>query len=241
MIAIALSAKPSLLIADEPHECLDITLQAQVLTLMKELMEEVRTRSVSSATTSGHPRMADDVGVLYAGHLVEFDRSKRCTRTLAPVHEAAHPRDSGRVQRSGRCRVAGSVRALRSAARLSVSSSVSPGEETYALPTGPRARTRDRRVLSVSSRRVLLQRRSGEATWASTRRGRHLMKRFRSPGPSPPGRRASRGIRPRVDDVSLAIYPGETLGLHSAGIGVGQDTLAGVRETSQADRRADLV
>src|SRR5438552_3511907 len=43
MIAMALSAKPSLLIADEPTSALDITIQAQVLTLMKELMEEVQT------------------------------------------------------------------------------------------------------------------------------------------------------------------------------------------------------
>jgi peptide/nickel transport system ATP-binding protein len=39
MIAIALSAKPTLLIADEPTNALDVTIQAQVLTLMKELME----------------------------------------------------------------------------------------------------------------------------------------------------------------------------------------------------------
>src|SRR6266566_5448871 len=40
MIAIALSEKPALLIADEPTSALDITIQAQVLTLMKELLEE---------------------------------------------------------------------------------------------------------------------------------------------------------------------------------------------------------
>lgn len=73
MIAIALSAKPSLLIADEPTSALDITIQAQVLTLMKELMEEVRTSILFISHDLGViAEMADDVGVLYAGHLVEF-------------------------------------------------------------------------------------------------------------------------------------------------------------------------
>jgi len=73
MIAIALSAKPSLLIADEPTSALDITIQAQVLTLMKELMDEVRTSILFISHDLGViAEMADDVGVLYAGHLVEF-------------------------------------------------------------------------------------------------------------------------------------------------------------------------
>ena len=73
MIAMALSAKPSLLIADEPTSALDITIQAQVLTLMKELMDEVRTSILFISHDLGViAEMADEVGVLYAGHLVEF-------------------------------------------------------------------------------------------------------------------------------------------------------------------------
>ena len=73
MIASALSGKPSLLIADEPTSALDITIQAQVLTLMKELMEEVRTSILFISHDLGViAEMADDVGVMYAGHLVEF-------------------------------------------------------------------------------------------------------------------------------------------------------------------------
>src|SRR2546425_1705831 len=73
MIAMALSQKPSLLIADEPTSALDITIQAQVLTLMKDLMDEVRTSILFISHDLGViAEMADDVGVLYAGHLVEF-------------------------------------------------------------------------------------------------------------------------------------------------------------------------
>ena len=43
MIAMALTAKPSLLIADEPTTALDVTIQAQILRLMRELMNEVKT------------------------------------------------------------------------------------------------------------------------------------------------------------------------------------------------------
>jgi oligopeptide/dipeptide ABC transporter ATP-binding protein len=73
MIAMALSGRPSLLIADEPTSALDITIQAQVLTLMKELMDEVRTSILFISHDLGViAEMADDVGVMYAGHLVEM-------------------------------------------------------------------------------------------------------------------------------------------------------------------------
>jgi peptide/nickel transport system ATP-binding protein len=73
MIAMALSGKPALLIADEPTSALDVTIQAQVLTLMKELMEEVRTSIMFISHDLGViAEMADDVGVMYAGHMVEL-------------------------------------------------------------------------------------------------------------------------------------------------------------------------
>jgi oligopeptide transport system ATP-binding protein len=73
MIAMALSEKPSLLIADEPTSALDITIQAQVLTLMKDLMDEVRTSILFISHDLGViAEMADDIGVMYAGSIVEF-------------------------------------------------------------------------------------------------------------------------------------------------------------------------
>ncbi|MGI0070590.1 MAG: ABC transporter ATP-binding protein [Thermoplasmata archaeon] len=73
MIAMALSERPSLLIADEPTSALDVTIQAQVLTLMKELLEEIRTSILFISHDLGViAEIADRVGVMYAGELVEF-------------------------------------------------------------------------------------------------------------------------------------------------------------------------
>ncbi|HTT16685.1 MAG TPA: ABC transporter ATP-binding protein [Thermoplasmata archaeon] len=73
MIAMALSEKPALLIADEPTSALDVTIQAQVLTLMKELIEEVRTSILFISHDLGViAETADEVGVMYAGRLIEF-------------------------------------------------------------------------------------------------------------------------------------------------------------------------
>ena len=72
MIAMALSQKPSLLIADEPTTALDVTTQAQVLRLMKELMAEVNT-SILLIThdLAVASQVADRIAVMYAGEIVE--------------------------------------------------------------------------------------------------------------------------------------------------------------------------
>jgi peptide/nickel transport system ATP-binding protein len=73
MIAMALSEKPALLIVDEPTSALDVTIQAQVLTLMKELIEEVRTSVLFISHDLGViAETADSLGVMYAGRIVEF-------------------------------------------------------------------------------------------------------------------------------------------------------------------------
>ena len=73
MIAMALSEKPALLIADEPTSALDVTIQAQVLTLMKELIDEVHAAILFISHDFGViSEIADDLGVMYAGRLVEF-------------------------------------------------------------------------------------------------------------------------------------------------------------------------
>ncbi len=72
MIAMALSCNPSLLIADEPTTALDVTIQAQILELMKSLQEEFRTAIMIITHDLGViPEMADRVSVMYMGKIVE--------------------------------------------------------------------------------------------------------------------------------------------------------------------------
>ncbi|MGP7818333.1 ABC transporter ATP-binding protein [Niallia sp. 01092] len=72
MIAMALSCKPKLLIADEPTTALDVTIQAQILELMKSLKEESNTSIMMITHDLGViAEMADKVLVMYAGQVVE--------------------------------------------------------------------------------------------------------------------------------------------------------------------------
>lgn len=72
MIAMALSCNPKLLIADEPTTALDVTIQAQILNLMKELRETSQTAIMLITHDLGViAEMADKVLVMYAGQVVE--------------------------------------------------------------------------------------------------------------------------------------------------------------------------
>ncbi len=72
MIAIALSCRPHLLIADEPTASLDVTIQAQILELMKQLKRETGgTLLLITHSLGVVAEMADRVAVMYAGQVVE--------------------------------------------------------------------------------------------------------------------------------------------------------------------------
>ena len=72
VIAIALACNPSLLIADEPTTALDVTIQAQVLELMKELKKEYNTAMIMITHDLGIVAdICDKVAIMYAGNIVE--------------------------------------------------------------------------------------------------------------------------------------------------------------------------
>lgn len=73
VIAIALAANPEILIADEPTTALDVTIQAQILKLMKEIQAKVSSSIIFITHDLGVVAgMADRVAVMYAGKIVEY-------------------------------------------------------------------------------------------------------------------------------------------------------------------------
>jgi oligopeptide/dipeptide ABC transporter ATP-binding protein len=90
MIAMALSCKPALLIADEPTTALDVTIQAQVLKLMNDLRREFKTAIMFITHDLGViAHMADDVVVMYLGKIVE----RAAVRDI--FHDPRHPYTRG--------------------------------------------------------------------------------------------------------------------------------------------------
>ena len=72
MIAMALICSPKILIADEPTTALDVTIQAQILELMKELQKKENTSIIFITHNLGVvAEICDRVSVMYAGHIVE--------------------------------------------------------------------------------------------------------------------------------------------------------------------------
>lgn len=72
VIAMALVCQPTLLIADEPTTALDVTIQAQILTLIRELQREMGTSVLFITHDIGVvAQIADDVAVMYRGRIVE--------------------------------------------------------------------------------------------------------------------------------------------------------------------------
>jgi peptide/nickel transport system ATP-binding protein len=85
MIAMALACDPRLLIADEPTTALDVTLQAQILDLMRELKAESRAAIILITHDLGVvAEVCDEVAVMYAGEIVE--RAEVSELFAAPQH-----------------------------------------------------------------------------------------------------------------------------------------------------------
>jgi oligopeptide/dipeptide ABC transporter ATP-binding protein len=93
MIAMALSCNPKLLIADEPTTALDVTIQAQILELMKELKQKINTAIIFITHDLGViAEMAEHVVVMYAGKVMED------TDTASLFTEPLHPYTIGLIK-----------------------------------------------------------------------------------------------------------------------------------------------
>ena len=92
MIAIAMACEPELLIADEPTTALDVTIQAQILELMKKVRAETKTAILLITHDLGVVAdMCDRVAVMYCGRIVEEGLTKEI------LHHPQHPYTKGLI------------------------------------------------------------------------------------------------------------------------------------------------
>jgi peptide/nickel transport system ATP-binding protein/oligopeptide transport system ATP-binding protein len=90
MIALALSCNPSILIADEPTTALDVTVQAQILDLMRQLQADFNSSIILITHNLGVvSQMAQQVAVMYLGKIVEFATTEEL------FHRPMHPYTQG--------------------------------------------------------------------------------------------------------------------------------------------------
>ena len=89
LIAIALACRPRLLIADEPTTALDVTIQAQILALLRDLVQDTGTALIMITHDLGVVAgLCDEVNVLYGGKIVE--RAERHQLFAVPRHPYTH-------------------------------------------------------------------------------------------------------------------------------------------------------
>ena len=93
VLAIALAADPKILLADEPTTALDVTIQAQILDLLKELQQKLGTATILVSHDLGVvARCADRVAIMYAGKIVEIGTAEEV------YYDPRHPYTWGLMQ-----------------------------------------------------------------------------------------------------------------------------------------------
>ena len=106
MIAIALACNPKLIIADEPTTALDVTIQAQILELMKSLTLRLNVALIIITHNLGVvARYASRVNVMYAGRIVEAGSAE------AIYHNPRHPYTMALLRSGAAARSAAPARA----------------------------------------------------------------------------------------------------------------------------------
>jgi peptide/nickel transport system ATP-binding protein len=226
MIAIGLACNPKLIIADEPTTALDVTIQAQILELMKDLSRKLNIALIIITHNLGIvARYADRVIVMYAGRLVEQGPSE------AIFHHPRHPYTMGLLRSVPRLdRPRGTK--LETIEGLPPNLASAPDGCRFAprCPYRIAACEKDPPLLPTDTGGVSACIRateiaSGKIAWgaavqavpvadiASTQTPifsvRHLTKHF----PVRTGLRGTKALVRAVEDVSFDIYPGDTLGL----------------------------
>jgi oligopeptide/dipeptide ABC transporter ATP-binding protein len=106
MIAMALSCNPQILIADEPTSALDVTIQAQILELVKELTEEMGTAVIMITHNLGVVAgICDRICVMYAGRIVEKAPTDELFRDPKHPYTQGLIRSVPRLDRAGQKRL----------------------------------------------------------------------------------------------------------------------------------------
>ena len=225
MIAIGLACNPKLIIADEPTMALDVTIQAQILELMKDLSRRLNIALIVITHNLGVvARYADRVIVMYGGRLVEQGAAE------AVFHRPRHPYTMGllrSVPRLDRPRgikletieglppnLANAPPGCRFAPRCPYKIAACENEPPL-NPTDTGGLSRCVRVQEIAEGRITWTaapsagRLAAENTAAPLLSVRKLTKHF----PVKVGLRGKKTFVRAVEDVSFDIYPGETLGL----------------------------
>ena len=176
MIAMALACEPRLLIADEPTTALDVTIQAQILDLMRTLQQETGTAVILITHDLGVvAEVADDVVVMYAGRIVEqapvralFDEPQHpyTVGLLGSIPQPARGSRSGWPRSTARCR----TRCARPTAAASPTAARSPIARCRA-EVPPLARRGPRPSSRRAGRRRWIRTAAGAAEAADARAG----------------------------------------------------------------------
>ena len=225
MIAIGLACNPKLIIADEPTTALDVTIQAQILELMKNLSRKLNIALIIITHNLGVvARYADRVIVMYAARVAEQGPAE------AVFHRPRHPYTMGllrSVPRLDRPRgnkletieglppnLANISEGCRFAPRCPYRIAVCD-QEPPLFPTDTGGMSRCHRHQEIADGKIVWAGSGGAGlnfaanTEAPVLSVRNLTKHFSVSG----GLRGTGGTVRAVQDVSFDIYPGETLGL----------------------------